>query len=41
MRVPYGGVSGGEEDGERRREVNVLVAEGDEDTPTCTTDLSV
>ena len=36
-----GGVPRGEEDGEGRGEIDVLISEGDEDTPTCPADFTV
>lgn len=40
-RLAHRGVSRGEEDGEGGGQVNVLVSEGDKDTPTCTSHLPV
>ena len=41
LTFPYGWISCGEKDGEWWGEINVLVSEGDEDTPTSTTNLTV
>lgn len=35
------GISGGQENGERWRKINILVTKGDEDTPTSATHLTV
>ena len=37
----HGGVPRGEEDGEGRGEIDVLISEGDEDSPTCPADFTV
>ena len=37
----YRGVPSGEEDGEGWREIDVLISERDEDTPTCPPELPV
>lgn len=37
----YRWISGGKEDGKRRREINVLISYGDENTAASTTQLTV